>query len=193
MRPECEWDRVDGGIMGELKTQQDTYWSETLPMRLAWMKNMLVRASDEVDATYAVGVNGMLGRHGVDVTQDLDLDIQVDALDLHIPANEFGAEHLAVQMFAQVYAKIRERVREEVQLLEDLALVACLDGVGWGLPMGDMETVRLLMGRVESREVRPVHGAVQVVKLDEMKGPEVVSMVGVKYDVLDTAEVDGWC
>jgi hypothetical protein len=94
-------------------------------------------------------------------------------------------------MVAQVYAKVRERVRDELQMLEHLALVACLDGVGWRLPVEDMDTVRLLMGRVESREVRPVHGVVEVVRWEEERVHERVYRSGVEeYDVLDTAEVE---
>jgi hypothetical protein len=189
IRPEYAWDNVDKNLVDTLQTQQDTYWTETLPMRISWMNDMLVAGAEEVATAFAMGVNGMLGRHVVDVTQDFEVQVNVSCLP--VLANEAGAEHLAVQMFAQVYAKVRERVREELQMLEHLALVACLDGVGWRLPVEDMDTVRLLMGRVESREVRPVHGAVEVVRWEEERVHERVYRSGVEeYDVLDTAEVE---
>jgi hypothetical protein len=192
MRPECDWNKVDASLVDELKRQQDTYWTETLPMRLLWMHNMLDASHSELFTAYAMGVNDMLNRPIFSITSQLKS--QLDTNYLPIPSNEVGAEHLPVQMFAQVYSALHDRVREELELLEDLALVACLDGVGWGLPMHDVQTVRLLIGRVESRDVRPVQGAVELVRWEEEKVHEGVH-VGVEeeYDELDTAEVEAWC
>jgi hypothetical protein len=71
------------------------------------MDNMLVASADEVDTAYAVGVNGMLGRYVAGVTQCFEIGIDGGSC-LLVLANEAGAEHLAVQVFAQVYAKSEE-------------------------------------------------------------------------------------
>jgi hypothetical protein len=90
MRPEYAWDTVDKDLVDvdELKTQQDTYWDETLPMRISWMNDMLVAGAEEVATAFAMGVNGMLGRHVVDVTQDFEVQVNVSCLP--VLANEAG-------------------------------------------------------------------------------------------------------
>lgn len=60
-----------------------------------------------------------------------------------------GDDHI-LDMYAQVHYILRARVREDLQIVEELAIVACMDGVEWRLPEGDDETVRMLvLGRGE--------------------------------------------
>jgi hypothetical protein len=59
------------------------------------------------------------------------------------------------------YDHILQALRTEILGLEELAVVAYLDGVEWRLPHGDGDAVEVLAGVADSRVVKPVGGGVE--------------------------------
>jgi hypothetical protein len=191
-RPEYDWAGVDHHVdVQELKRHQNLYWGLSLPAQIRRIHTLFAAVELEFSNAYALAVNGMAGREVLAVSAELTTDVESD-LTMDVDAGDSEAGE--VQMFGQVCEVLRGRVREEVLILEDLALVACLDGVGWVLPVHDVDTVQVLMGRVETRDVKPLYNAVEAVEWEEVKMEKVCVVEEMLVDPLDVAPMeDVWC
>jgi hypothetical protein len=191
-RPEYDWAGVDHHVdVQELKRHQNLYWGLSLPAQIRRIHTLFAAVELEFSNAYALAVNGMAGREVLAVSAELTTDVESD-LTMDVDAGDSEAGE--VQMFGQVCEVLRGRVREEVLILEDLALVACLDGVGWVLPVHDVDTVQVLMGRVETRDVKPLYNAVEAVEWEEVKIEKVCGVEEMLVDPLDVAPMeDVWC
>jgi hypothetical protein len=191
-RPAYDWAGVDHRVdVQELKRHQNFYWGLSLPAQIRRMHILFAVVELEFSNAHALAVNGMAGREVLAVPAKLTTYVESElTMDVDAGDSETGE----VRMFGQVCEVLRRRIREEVLVLEDLALVACLDGLGWVLPLHDVDTVQVLMGRVETRDVKPLYNAVEVVEWEEMKVEKVCVVEEMLVDPLDTAPIeDMWC
>jgi hypothetical protein len=166
-------------------TQHEVFWSETLPWKTKQVEAVLVEAAKEITDVSARAIDAILGHiRNEQVLAGTEYE-RFEALDFP------DEDHVAVQIYAHVYDALRMKVREGLQVLEELAVSACLDGVDWTLPADDMEAVLLLLTRADGRSAQPKTGGIDlsVWKVQEPRVSEGVKMWGAEgYDMLDVAE-----
>ncbi|KAF2829748.1 hypothetical protein CC86DRAFT_174262 [Ophiobolus disseminans] len=157
-RPECNWAQIarEGFDVDRLKQQQETTWSQTLPEHLAYVESLLIDISNELQVAGTHTVDALLGYADPNALPELQITLDPDWYP------DPSTESPALQIYAQVHHVLRSTVRSNLIRLEELAIVACLDGVGWSLPDDDSEAVERLMACIESRVARPLVGGIQV-------------------------------
>jgi hypothetical protein len=185
---ECEWSQVPSAELQDMKDEYDIHWNTALPSYLATAQATIMITAEHLQFAHTHTVDVLLGCLVVKYPSGLDVEIDLE----DVGSNE--SEGMA--MYRQVVDRVRYQVREALEMLEELAVRACLDRVGWSLPVQDLEATDTLLSWVLERQVKPVYGAI---KAEESLGPRVEREVDMDVqmedvvDPLDTAEMDeGW-
>lgn len=187
---ECDWSLIPVAELKDTKDLYDIHWNSALPGYIATAQQATTTAFEHLELAHKYTVDVLLGCLVAEFPPGLDIEINIWDRETN--------ESEGMGMYRQIVRQVRDKVRVDLDMLEELAVRACLDGVGWSLPIQDPEATKTLLGWVLERQVKPVYGAIRVEEwMEPSVEREVEADVDVKMedlvDPLDTAEMDqGW-
>jgi hypothetical protein len=185
---ECDWSLIPAAELSDMKDVYNIHWHTALPSYLATAQATITTAFLYLELAHT---------HTLDVLLGCLVSKSPPGLDIEIDLDDVGTnESEGMAMYRQIVHVVRYKVRADLETLEELAVRACLDGVGWSLPAQDREASKALLGWVLERQVTPVYGAIKAEEWLKTRVERELEQDVVMEDVvdpLDTAEMDeGW-
>jgi hypothetical protein len=184
---ECDWSRIPAAELQDVKDEYDIHWNTALPAYLATARAAIEKAAEHLQVAHTHTFDVLLGCLASEYPPGLDLDVEIDLDDVG------DGESEGMALYRQIVDRLRFKVRADLEMLEELAVRACLDGVGWCLPSQDWEATKTLLGWVLERQVKPLYGAIKAEEYMQPRMEQEVQQDVVMEDVvdpLDTAEMD---
>lgn len=185
--PKYDYDRVqkDGYDVSELRYQFKVLVAEQLPEYVSQMHKFIIDISNDLQVAGVHAVDAILGR--VDPHEPPELQNKFHC-DIFFDAE---GDNPALQMYDHVHKVLRLMVHFHLHELEEFAITACLDGVGWCLPNDDDTVVEKLQDCVDDRVVKPLRGGIEVWRDGWIANKDCHGRIE-WVDRLDTAEMEDY-